>query len=361
MRRTHVFPWLLALLSLALWLGAAACDSDSNGNGDGGDDPDGTTHVDGQDGNSGGDNQGGDGSGIDGQMSDGFPICGTFQLSASSVPPNMLLVVDKSGSMDDPTSAGSNRSKLDDLKDAVDALLSQGDGQIRFGWMAFPNDDSCAPGRVSVQIGDDTVGTIQGRLLMLSANGGTPTGTSLDVADDYLVGLADTLHRSFVVLITDGMPTCPNGDGRNPNEADNQLSRDAVTSLRGHGFDTFVIGLGSNLNDTNPELLNDMAVAGGWPQDGNVKYYPANSLDQLNAILAEIGGQVMGCNLLLNQTPEYPNYLFVFFDGVAVPRDGNWTYNAGSNTIEFTGAYCDQLRDGSVAQVDVLMGCRPPD
>jgi hypothetical protein len=348
-------------LSLALWLGAAACDSDSNGNGDGGDDPDGTTHVDGQDGNSGGDNQGGDGSGADGQMSDGFPICGTFALEASSVPPNMLLVVDKSGSMDDPTSAGSNRSKMDDLKDAVDTLLSSGDGTIRFGWMAFPNDDSCAPGRVSVQIGDDTVSTIQGRLLMLSSNGGTPTGTSLAAADSYLAGLADTLHRSFVVLITDGMPTCPNGDGRNPNEADNQLARDAVTSLRGHGFDTFVIGLGSNLNDTNPDLLNDMAVAGGWPQDGNVKYFQANSLAQLNAVLAQIGGQVIGCNLALNQVPEYPNYLFVFFDGVAVPRDGNWTYNAGSNTIEFTGSFCDQLRDGSVGKVDVLMGCRPPD
>ncbi|HOX45200.1 MAG TPA: vWA domain-containing protein [Myxococcota bacterium] len=361
MRRTHALPWLLALLSLALWLGAAACDSDSNGHGDGGDDPDGTTHADGQDGNSGGDNQGGDGSGGDGQMSDGFPICGTFALEASSVPPNMLLVVDKSGSMDDLTSAGSNRSKMDDLKDAVNALLTQGDGQIRFGWMAYPNDSECEPGRVSVQIGDDTVGTIQNRLDWLNANGGTPTGTSLEVADDYLVGLADAMHRSFVVLITDGMPTCPNGDGSRPNDQDNQLALDAVTSLRGHGFDTFVIGLGSNLNDTNPDLLNDMAEAGGWPQAGAVKYFQANSLDQLNAVLTQIGGQVIGCNLALNQVPEYPNYLFVFFDGVAVPRDGNWTYNAANNTIEFTGAYCEQLRGGTVGKVDVLMGCRPPD
>jgi len=359
----NAIPWSLALLSLALWLGAAACDGGSNGQGDGGDDPDGTTQVDGRDGSSGNDTQGGDNGLLDGtgQLSDGFPICGTFQLEASSVPPNMLLVVDKSGSMDDPTSAGSNRSKLDDLKDAVDALLTQGDGQIRFGWLPYPRDNECAAGNVTVQIGDDTVAAIRSRLLMLSASGGTPTGPSLTVGDNYLVGLADALHRSFVVLITDGMPTCPNGDGRTPNAADNQLSLDAVTSLRSHGFDTFVIGLGSNLNDTNPQLLNDMAVAGGWPQDGNVKYYPANSLAQLNAVLSQIGGQVLGCNLLLNQIPEYPNWLFVFFDGVAVPRDGNWSYNAASNTIEFTGAYCEQLRSGAVGKVDVLMGCRPPD
>jgi hypothetical protein len=304
-----------------------------------------------------------DGSG--GDLGDGFPICGTFQIEASSVPPNMLLVVDKSGSMRDPTSSGSPRTKMQDLKDAVGLLLTQGQGSIRFGWMAYPNDDSCAAGRVSVQIGDDTVAAIQTRLAALTPGGGTPTGPSLTAADTYLVNLNDTLHRSFVVLITDGMPTCPNGNGRQENEQDNQLSREAVTALRSHGFDTFVIGLGADLNVSNPALLNDMAVAGGWPRDGTTKYYQADSLEQLNQVLTDIGGKVIGCNMLLDQLPEYPNYLWVFFDEVPIPRDRDhrlgWDYDPNRNTIDFYGSFCDELRSGSVTKVDVLMGCRPPD
>lgn len=241
--------------------------------------------------------------------------------------------------------------------------------------MSYPdctgcNSGYCDPGVVSVAVGDDTVDAILGRLSSLTSAGGTPTGGSLQEADDYFIALADNVHRDFVVLITDGLPTCPNSNGRQDASAsalaaDAQLSLQAVQTLHSHGVDTFVIGLGEDINSSNPDLLNDMAAAGGQARAGAVKYFQANSLAELEAVLAQIGGMVIGCNIALGAQPEFPDFLWVYFDGQPVPKDTNhangWDYDPARNAIDFYGSYCDQLRNGEVDSLEVKMGCAPPD
>jgi hypothetical protein len=55
----------------------------------------------------------------------------------------------------------------------------------------------------------------------------------------------------------------------------------------------------------------------------------------------------------------------VYFDGVPVPRDRNhingWDYDPDRNQVNFYGPACDQLRSGQVGDVDIKMGCAPPD
>ena len=346
----------------------SGCSSSSNdGNGDGGldgqVDQDGTDQQDGSGGDAAGNGDGTNGGGD-------VPICDEMEITASTIPPNLLLVVDKSGSMEDPTSGNSGPTKMQDLKDAVHMLLTEGQGSIRFGWMYYPdctscNQDYCDAGRVSVEVGDDTVGAIRNRLDALGAAGGTPTGESLEAADAYFTGLGDQTHPSFVLLITDGLPTCPTGNGRDATQADAQRALEAVEDLHSHQVDTFVIGLGEGVNNTNPQLLNDMALAGGRPRGGQTKYYQANSLAELEAILSAIGGMVIGCNIALDVVPEFPAWLWVYFDGQAVPKDEShtkgWDYDAQRNAIDFYGDYCDQLRNGEVEHLEVLMGCAPPD
>jgi hypothetical protein len=217
---------------------------------------------------------------------------------------------------------------------------------------------------VDVPCGDDTVTVIQLRVSALSPGGGTPTGESLQAANAY-EGLHDEARSNFVLLITDGLPTCPTGNGQDVTTQDKQLALDAVTALHQAGVDTFVIGLGEALNDSgDPSLLNDMAEAGGRPRAGADKYYKANSLNELQAALDDIGGMVIGCNLTLHTVPEEPDFLWVYFDGVEVPRDRNhingWDYDPDRNQINFYGPACDQLRSGQVNKVDVKMGCEIP-
>lgn len=62
--------------------------------------------------------------------------------------------------------------------------------------------------------------------------------------------------------------------------------------------------------------------------------------------------------------PDDPSELYVFFDdvipGVANDPNDGWTYDPNTNTITFHGAACDALKDGSVADVDVVFGCDIP-
>mgnify|MGYP001053845348 CR=1 FL=1 len=298
----------------------------------------------------------------DGGVGPDMPICDEVELDASPVS-NLLLVVDKSDSMNNPT-AGSDpdRTKMDDLRDAVHVLLDEFSGKIRFGWMAFPYQDDCDPGVVSVEVGNESAEAI-GRLVDASiAWGGTPTGGSLQNARAYQ-GLHDTERSNFVLLVTDGMPTCPEGQGMYENDDDNALALQAVVDLYADGIGTFVVGLGEDINSSNPQLLSDMAESGGYPRAGSVKYHQANSLAELKEAFSEIARAVFDCSLALDVVPEKPEWIWVYFDGQPVSRDrqDGFDYDPQQNTIDFFGQSCDRLANGEVGRIDVKMGCRPPD
>jgi len=348
--------WVLWLVVPWILLGAPTCSVEDNvadsGSGDGS-----------SDGSS--DGTGGDPGGSDpGQVTD-IPICDEQDMVAEPVAPALLLVVDRSGSMADPISDGASRSKMQDTKDALDAMLDYGDGgMIHFGWMPFPGMwGSCSPGTVQVDCAEDSVETIRSRIMVMMANGGTPTGETLENADEY-DGLYDEERPGFVLLLTDGLPTCPNGGGSDPNPDDDQLAMDAVTSLYSHGIGTFVIGLGEDLNAANPDLLNQMAEAGGHARPGSDKYYAANSLEELQEVLGSIGEEVMSCKLKMDNPPDIPEWLWVFFDGEPATRDKNhvngWDFDPVGVQIVFYGAACDLLKSGSVEEVKVVAGCGPP-
>ena len=352
------------LCALCLVMAVFGCSDSSTGdNSDGGDNADGTDQDGGSTGDSGPGSDGDSSYTGDRQIPD-LPICGEMNLQSNEIPPNMLIVVDRSGSMDKPTCDGCDRDKIEDAKDALSLLIDEGAGKIRFGWMQYPSDRRCGTGNVAVECGDDTADNIRAMISNLRANGGTPTGDSLENALEYQ-GLHDESRGNFVLLLTDGMPTCPTGDGEDATEADAQLALDAVTHLKTAGIETFVIGLGEDLNASNPGLLNDMAVAGGRPQDGDIKYYQANSLAQLQTVMSNIGGMVLGCTMSLNPAPDFPAYLWVFFDDETIPRDpdhvNGWDYDLDHNQITFYGPACDKLRSGQVENLDVVMGCKPPD
>lgn len=349
LKKSRAGSLALRLLGLGLLVmvlaGLPAC-ADDQGNGDGGaNDKDGSQDLD-----------------------LGYPICDEMTITAGEVPPNLMLMVDTSGSMNDPTAAGSGRTKLQDTKDALNQLLDSGAGHIRFCWMHFPlnptGDNHCGESpAVEVECGADQVTQIEQLVSGLHAVGGTPTGPALQTAYDYQV-LHDETRGNYVVLLTDGLPTCPSGGGDNENQADNQLAINAVSDLHAAGIDTFVIGLGEDLNAANPDLLNQLAQRGGRARSQAVKYYQANSVDELQLVLHDIQGAVLDCVLTLDSVPEYPAFLWMAFDNVLVDKDpdhvNGWDYDEGSNQIMIYGPACDQLRSGSVIKIDVKMGCSPP-
>lgn len=269
-------------------------------------------------------------------------VCETsFEVERQSLDPHpdILLVVDRSFSMEDD-------GKWQIMKYALEILLDDLGDEARFGLMLFPWESSCGRGRVRVDVGDDTAEMIEYEMDRVGPAGKTPIRKSLDEARAHFQNTAENPDGRYVLLATDGIPTCSDGDD----------SVEEAQKLMADGIPTYVLGFGSGA--TNQSILRRIAEAGGTND-----YLRATSsgdlVDALSSIVAEVS--VVRCEYALSQVPTDPGTMRVRFDDTMLDSsevDG-WTYRAEDNTVVFNGAACEQIRDGSVDQVTVELGCPP--
>ena len=269
--------------------------------------------------------------------------CGGDQFLAEAVPPNLLIVLDKSGSMGN---SGGGMTKWQIAKDAINNLLTTYDGAIQFGLSLYPSDSSCGTGNVNVNVAPSMGTMITTTLNATSPSGSTPTGPTMNALVGY-AGLADTTRENYVLLITDGSENC--GSPTSPTVAATLLGE--TPSVK-----TFVIGFGSGVNAT---ALNDTAVAGDTAlPNGPPYYYQADNAAQLQMALDAIGGAVLSCTYALDQVPEDADF-FIYFDNALVGEDAanGWTYDPVTNTVTFFGTSCDSLRTGVVSDLVIVHNC----
>ena len=307
---------------------------------------------------SGGDITGGNGGdGADGGASGG-PGGGNSECQqvepiqvATGDPADLLLVVDKSGSMRDPLADGDVKWPV--MRDALTTVVEQYQNGIRFGLMLYPNDDECATGSVRAQVAMQNAPAITGELDGTFPDGGTPTHTTLAAAGAYYSGVSSPGDR-YVLLATDGEPNC--GDPNDTEAPTVTESIDAITALRGASIMTFVLGFGGNVNN-HPDTLQAMAAAGGTGD-----YFAANSPEELATALDAIAGEVglPSCSFRLDRMPTDASELVVYQDDQLVSQDpshqAGWDWNAGSNTLTFYGAACDAILGGQTDSVTIQFG-----
>jgi hypothetical protein len=271
-----------------------------------------------------------------------------------SPPPDLLIVLDKSGSMGDPLNGGLPKWLV--MQQALTSVIDMHATTIRFGLETFPSDDTCGAGWVGAGVGSDP-GTLKTLLQLTLPGGATPIPPSLDAARSYYAGQPINMAGRFVLLATDGQSNCGGGD---PNTVSSSEAITAAAALSAAGIKVFVLGFGDPAT-TDPATLQAMAQMGGTGMP-----YQANSPAQLDAALAAIAGQVAvpPCTFQLAATPGDASLLGVTFDGAAVPRNpshqSGWDYDPATNSITFYGATCIKLQSGSVSSVHVDYGCGGP-
>jgi hypothetical protein len=308
---------------------------------------------------------------------DGFCGCEGTAFAAMPVVPNMMIVLDKSGSMEedldgdcplydngtttcdrpphetnsDPNPDFDAPDKWSVAEDAMDGILTSHGPKVRFGLVTFASDNSCGAGNVRVDIAGNNEAMIQSTIASTSPRGSTPIGDTL--AD--LVGLnqlQSTAHPNYVLLVTDGMETC---DG-NPVAAARNLYQQSPR------VKTFVVGFGGGVDASE---LNDIATEGHTDRPGPTKYYQADNAAELAAALDAILGSVLSCEYQLDQVPEDLSQLYVYADGDPVDRDQTqsegWDYDPASGSITFYGQICQDLQDGTVTDLNIVYGCPDPD
>ena len=275
-------------------------------------------------------------------------------------PPDLLIVLDRSGSMSSPIPAFPPTfvSKWQIMRDALNAAVTQRQDQIRFGLSEFPTDDDCAvaPTALRVPIDLGQAPEVASYFGARNPNGNTPSDLGLQAALTHYNSIPANPAGRYVLFATDGEPTCT---------ATEQTTIAAVTALANAGIKTFVLGFGGAF--VSGGVLNGAALAGQVPRPGGPPhYYAANNAAELSAALQTIAGGLIvpSCSYQLATLPPVPDDVTVTLNGSPVPRStmhtNGWDYHPDAMTITFFGTYCDQIIAGAVGNVAFSYGCPGP-
>lgn len=296
--------------------------------------------------------------------------CGTTTISTNRAPTDVLIVLDRSGSMAESIGgdcycngaqggvpACASKANCTDRWSAVKTAVGNtvaANPNISWGLSFFSASGNCGVSlRPQVLIGTDSGAAIQSLIGSTIPNSYTPTAAAINAAAIYLSGVNDGNTRT-ILLATDGNPNCGVGQ---PNDADDMpATLEAIDTTYAQGFQVFVVGIGPSATN-----LGQMAVHGG-----TTDYYPATSPEQLNSALAQIS-KIVGatCTFEAAQTPPDVTQVWVYVDKGFVAQDpsNGWTFGATNSTIVLTGTYCDNMLAGLTSKVEILFGCaetQPP-
>lgn len=233
-------------------------------------------------------------------------------------PIDFTLVLDVSGSMDDPMSKTDRTKRLDALKEAVKAFLDEaantnteaGSELVRVGLVKFAGnekngigDDTYRSGGYTYnysQIVSDLTADMNGlknKVSKLKAAGATRADNGFNLAAK-MMGSARTDAKKVVIFFTDGSPTSSSGfEGKVANKA-----VEAAKELKDGGATVYSIGVFSGADPSSIQGNENQfmhAVSSNFPKatkynqrgEGNIKagyYKSATNASELNAIFDEI-------------------------------------------------------------------------
>ncbi len=329
-----------------------------------------------------------------------LPSCGASRFGASPMQVNVLLVIDKSGSMND-TPAGFDSNKWAAMKASLAASLQPVQDQLWLGLELYPLDHCEMPTgstiEVDVQAGAQALPAIETALDASQPSGGTPTAAALERALQYFTsgGGKDLSGGKYVLLATDGGPNCNTGltcsadactvnlDGQCPAAVanccdaamagsgaeggclDDQATLSEIKALSDAGIDTFVVGIPGS--ESYGSTLDALAQAGGRANPAAPpSYYAVSSsgsdVGGLTSVLDSITSSLIkSCRLQLESTPPSLELLNVQVDDQLVLQSGpdGWDLDTSSDppTIELKGATCSRIESDGVQSVSVLYGC----
>jgi hypothetical protein len=339
--------------------------------------------------------------------------CGESTLEASHRPANLLLVIDRSKSMDSPPDAsqadgGTLDSKWSLMRSQlVDSLDSVKD-RLAFGVQLFPYSEMVSDPlqllchmppapvvQVPVASGTSSIGAVRALLDGTAPAGSTPTAVALGQAlEHFTTGPGVSLAGDkYLLLATDGGPNCnadlvcpledcitnreglgasctslPEGNccvGSPAQCLDEQRTVLAIEQLADAGIHTFVVGIpGSELYS---ETLNRFADAGreALTPTGDPRYFKveaAGNMQNLSDILSRITTQlVTTCRLQLKSVPPDALMLNVYIDGTVIPQQGDdgWKLDDSTTppTVELKGATCERMQTTGAEHVSIQYGC----
>lgn len=293
--------------------------------------------------------------------------CGIQSYARETKPAMVILVLDRSQSMEDKPSGGTI-SKWAMTIPPLRSVVTATNSGIDWGLKLYPELDStasCAPESIvpliHVPVAANNAATVVAKIDAATPLGdGTPTGDAIKFATAHLDELALTADNpKFILLATDGDPSCPSSDAIG-------YATSAISAALTKGYPTFVIGVDTT-SSSSIKRLNAMAQAGGKPRvvtdpTTEPQFYLASTQTALESALGAITTSVASCVFDLVPPPPVPENIAVDFNGVRADRDptkvNGWDYTKADFTqLEVYGEFCQRIKTEAKNQVQIRYGC----
>jgi Mg-chelatase subunit ChlD len=276
--------------------------------------------------------------------------CFAKRINALANKPDILIVLDRSESMN-------IGQRWEPSKSAIKSITSQFQSLVDFGLALFPGaGDACAAGAVDVQIQSNNATAIGGAIDATGPQGYTPVGATLEalatVLGDRTSQLDSVVKPAYVLLVTDGEPTCEiDGLLIMPTATSINRANAAVERLKAQNVPTYVIGY---------SVANAAGVMDGMAQRGGTEhYYPVENEAQLVEQFKKITAGLATCEFQLDEVPSQPSRVKVVIDDIQIylsdALERGWVLDG--KTIKLQSGACESIRDGAQHKVDVTVEC----
>lgn len=288
--------------------------------------------------------------------------CGLQNYQLERRPAELMLLLDRSGSMKQPPMRGGLLSKWQEVTPALHETVMGTDSLVQWGLKFFPTETVCSvPDGVDVPPAMGNYAKIGPAITAATPEGmGTPTHYALDKLVAYFKATPSDNTR-YIVVATDGEPNC--ADAMTDDLDDTEGAIMAVANAAAAGYKVYVVGIATTTSTTANDVLNRMADAGGTARmvaATEPRYYPVANKADLISSLKLITGKVIDCVFPLDKQPPSPNDVKVEVDGMRLTNNSaqasSWKYGAGNKSIEIAGAACDAIKMG-MSKVAITFGC----
>ncbi len=274
--------------------------------------------------------------------------CASVNVGATLATPNVVLIVDQSGSMGtNEFPPGSGVSRWDAVHGALldnpGGLVFMLQDNVRFGLALYHEQSRMCPSLTLVPAELTNFTPIRTVYDGQAPGGGTPTGQSIEAILTRIDEIVThPTEPTIFVLATDGEPdTCEDGNDEVRGRA---LSVAAVQHAFSTGIETFVISVGVDVSNAHLQALANAGV--GSPAGTDAPFYVATDTAALSSALGMIVGGVVSCDVRLEGMidPTAACTGEVRLGGRLLPCDDPNGWHAVDGThIEITGTACDEL------------------
>jgi hypothetical protein len=276
-------------------------------------------------------------------------LCETLNARADPRPPEVLIALDRSGSM-----AGERWDRVIAAIDQVTAAFPE----IGFGLSMYPavgEELTCKSGKLDVAPAASTAAPIHDALFTDAARaiqdvGYTPTRATLESARSFFTDQLENPHERFVLLVTDGQPNC-NAAGPTHATADLEGTLAALGALENEGIRTFVFGY---LTAQFASTMDQLAAAGGTEH-----HYAVEDEATILAAFEDISSSLAPCTFALENDVAGVEFVRVELDGKELAYDADGFTMPGPRSIELGAASCATMRDGGHHSIEVTVECQP--